>query len=142
MTRRRQVTHTPPKPITLGAASSTIIPSMAATLGSSVTITSSGQEALAAVPDTPAMVEQGLSVPETAPLVTTANNESQLGASCLNNYVHQVIPDNNVSVCSSDSLAQENLKTLLHKRLNDTIYNICKETFSNTNLDSVRELSP
>ena len=88
--------------ITLGAASHTIIPSVAATLGMPVTIKSPGQEALAAVPDTRTMVEQGLSVPETALLVTLANNESQLGASYLNNHICQVIPDNNVSLCSSE----------------------------------------
>ena len=67
------------------------------------------------------MVEQELSVPDTVLPVTTINNESQQNASYLNNWVHQVIPNNNVSVCSSDSF---------------------KETFSNTNLDSVSKLSP
>ena len=55
----------------------------------------------------------------------------------LNNCIHQVIPNNNVSVYSSDSFAQENIKTLLNKRLNDNIYNTFKE-----NLDSVSKVSP
>ena len=45
-------------------------------------------------------------------------------------------------MCSSDSYAQENLKTLLNEKLNDKIYSTFKETFSNTNLDSVSELLP
>ena len=45
-------------------------------------------------------------------------------------------------MCSSDSFAQENLKTLLNKRLNDNIFSTFEETFSNTNLDSVSELLP
>ena len=45
-------------------------------------------------------------------------------------------------MCSSDSYAQENLKILLNEKLNDKIYSTFKETFSNTNLDSVSELSP
>ena len=122
--RRRQFTSIPSMPIHLGAASPIIIPSVAETPGMPVTITSPGQEALA-------------EVPKTAPPVTTANNESQLGASYQNNHIHQVIPNNNVPVCSSDSFAQENLKTLLNERLSNKIYNTFKETFSNTNLDCV-----
>ena len=45
-------------------------------------------------------------------------------------------------MCSSDLYAWENLKTLLNEKLNDTIYSTFKETFSNTNLDSARKLSP
>ena len=129
-------------PIPPGKARPTIIPSMAANLGMPVTITSPVQEALSVVLDTPAMVEQELSVPETILPVTTANNKSQLGTSYLNNHVHQVIPSNNISVCSSDSFAQENLTTLLNERLNNKIYSTFKETFSNANLDSVSESSP
>ena len=88
------------------------------------------------------MVEQELSVPETILLVHPATNENQLGASYLNDYVHQVIPNNNVSVCSSDSYEQENLKNPLNEKPNDKIYTTIKETLSNTNLDSVTELSP
>ena len=143
-TRRRQVTSIPPMLTTLGAASPTIVPSMATILGMPVTITTQVQEGLAAttVLDTPTMVEQELSVPETVLPVTTANNESQLGASYLINHIHQVIPNNNVFMCSSNSFVQENLKTLLNERLNDKIYSTFKETFSNTNLDSVSILSP
>ena len=53
--------------------------------------------------DTSAMVEQKLPVPETVLPVHPSTNESLLGASYLNNHVHQVIPNTNVSVCSSDS---------------------------------------
>ena len=58
-----------------------------------VTIMTSAQEALAitSVINTPVMIEQELSVPETVLPATTANNESQLGALYLNNGIHQVI---------------------------------------------------
>ena len=143
-TRRRQVTGIPPMLITLGAASPTIIPSEAATPGMPVTIMTPVQGALTTtiVLDIPAMVEQELSVPETILQVHPATNESQLGASYLNNHIHQVIPNTNVSVCSSDSYAQENLKTLLNEKLNDKIYSIFKGMFVSTNLDSISELSP
>ena len=138
-TRRRHVTSIPPVLITPDAASPKVIQSMAATPGMPVTIMTQVQEALAAITDldTPAMIEQELSVPETILPVTIANNESQLGALYINNGIHQVIPNNNVSLCSSDSWAQENLKTLLNEKLNDKISIIFKETFSNTTLDSV-----
>ena len=45
-------------------------------------------------------------------------------------------------MCSSDSYGQENLKGLLNEKLNDKIYSTFKEMLSNTNLDSVSELSP
>ena len=86
-------------PITLGAASPTIIPSKAATPDMPVTTTCPVQEALSAAHNTPAMVEQELSVPEAILPVTTSNNESQLGALYLNNHVH-----------------------LLNEKLNDKIY--------------------
>ena len=44
-------------------------------------------------------------------------------------------------MCSSNSYTHENLKSLLVEKLNDKIYNTFKETFSNTNLDSVSEVS-
>ena len=69
-------------------------------------------------------------------------NESQLDASYLNNCIHLIIQNTNVSVYSSDSYAQENLKSLLNEKLNDKIYSTFKELLSNTNLDSVSELSP
>ena len=102
------------------------------------------QEALAAttVLEIPAVVEQELSVPETILAVHPANNESQLGASYRNNCIHQVIQNTNVSVCISDSDTQENLKTLQNEKLNDKIYSTFKKAFSNTNLDSVKVLSP
>ena len=73
------------------------------------------------------MEEQELSVPKTVLPAATMNNTSQLGGSYLNSCVNQVIPNNNISLCSSDSFAQENLKTLLNERLNDQIYNTFKE---------------
>ena len=148
-TRRRQVTGIPPKPITLGLASPTMNPSLAIIPGMPVTITTPAQEALAAttVLDTPAMapeateMEHMLSIPETVMAVHPSTNQSQLGA-YLNNCVHQVTQNTNVSICSSDSYTQENLKSLLNEKLNDNIYSTFKETFFNTNLDSVNELSP
>ena len=144
MTRRRQVTGIPPMPLPPGVASPTIIPSMPTTHGMPVTIMTPAQEALAAtaVLDTPAMVEQELSLPETILPVDPATNESQLGASYLNNHTYKVIPNTNVSMCSSDSYAQENLKSFLNEKLNDKIYSTFKEMFSNTNSDSVSELYP
>ena len=62
-------------------------------------------------------------------------NESQLGASYLNNCIHQVVQNTSISMCSSNSYAHENLT-------NDKIYTTFKEIFSNINLDSVSELSP
>ena len=78
-TRRMQVTSIPPMSITLGVASPTVIPSVATRPGMPVTIMSQAQEALAAttVLDTPAVVEQELSVPETVLPVHPATNESQ-----------------------------------------------------------------
>ena len=68
--------------------------------GMPVTITTPAQEALVTttVLDTPAMVEQDLSVPETVLPVHPATNESQLDASYLNNHIHQVVPNTNVSM--------------------------------------------
>ena len=59
-----------------------------------VTIMTQVQEALAttSVLDTPAMVEQELSVPKTGLPATTANNESQLGALyCCITFFYQLI---------------------------------------------------
>ena len=60
-----------------------------------------------------------LSLPETVLPVQPTTNESQLGVSYLNNHIHQVVQNKNVSVCSSNSYAQENLKSLLDEKLND-----------------------
>ena len=96
-TRRRKVTSIPPTPIHPGAANPTIIPSVAATSVTPVTILTQVQGALTEVLNTPEVVKQELSVPETILPVTTANKESQLGASYLNNHTLQGIPNNNVS---------------------------------------------
>ena len=147
-TRRMQFTGIPPTSVTLGVASSTIILSVGTTLDIPVTIMA--QEALVTtvVLDTtsnaPATTEtkHELSIPETVLPVHPSTNESQLGASYLNNCIHQVAQNANVFVCSLDSYAQENLKSLLKEKLNAKIYSTFKEMFSNTNLDSVHELSP
>ena len=111
-TRRRQVTGIPQTPITLGAASPTVIPSVAAYPGTPVTNTNPCQETSKAALDAPAAEELELSVPETALPVTTASNEGHFGASYLNNCAHQTTPNNNISMCSSDSFAQGNLNLL------------------------------
>ena len=116
--RRRQVTGILPMPITPDVASPTIIPTAAITLGMPVTLMTPAQEALATttVLDTPAMapaateMEHELSIPETVLLVHPFTNESQLGASFLNNHIHQVVQNTNVSVCSSDSYTKKILK--------------------------------
>ena len=59
--------------------------------------------------------------------VMTASNESQLGASYLNNCAHHTTPNNNISVCSSDHFAQENLNSALTERLNNKIYSTLKK---------------
>ena len=113
--------------------------------------------AITAVPDTPAiMMSPTLTTPAATNLTTIteteydlsvllvqpSTNESQLGASYLNNWIHQAVQNTSISICSSDLYVHENLKSLLDEGLNDKIYNKFKETFSNTNLDSVCELSP
>ena len=50
--------------------------------------------------------------------------------------------NSNISVCSSDAGALENLRSLLNKRLNDKVYTMFKELFSNTNIDSVHKILP
>ena len=129
-------------PVTLGAASPTVILSMAANPGKPENNANPGQEALTTALDAPAMEEWQLSVPETAMPVTRASNQSQLGASYLNNWAQQVTSYSNIFMCSSNSFAQENLKSLLIKRLNDKIYNTCKNNLSNINFDSIREMLP
>ena len=72
--------------------------------------------------------------------------ESQLGASYINNQSQQVTQDNsNISVCSTDSEVQENLKSLLHERLNNKVYTTLRNylvILSNTNIDSVHKILP
>ena len=112
-TRRRQVTGIPTMPITLGVASPTVMPSAATTMGMPVTTTTPAQEAMAVttVLDTPAIVmppiltassvsetEHELSVPDTTLPVQPAINESQLGASYLNNCIHQVVHNTSISM--------------------------------------------
>ena len=111
---------------------------MAANPGMPVTNANPCQEALTTALDASAVEEQELSVPETALPVMTASNESQLGASYINSCTHHTSPSNNV-VCSSDSFAYENLKSVLTERLNDKIYSTFKENISNINLDSISE---
>ena len=143
--RRRQVTGIPPMAITVSVGSLTIIQKAATIQGMPVTIMTPAQEAVAitTVLDIPANaptateMEDELSVPETILPVLPSTNESQLGASYLYNGIHQAVQNTNVSVHSSDSYAQENPKSFLNKKLNDKIYSSFKETFSNTNLDSV-----
>ena len=75
---------------------------------------------------------------ETVLSMQSATTESQLCASYIENHSQQVAHDNsNISVCSSDSEAQENLKSLFNERLNNKIYTTFKELFSNTNINSV-----
>ena len=114
-TKRRQVASVPPMLIMLGATSPTIIPSMVATLSMPVTTTNPGQDILTTAINDPAMAGQEMSVPETVLPVVTTNNESQLGGSYLNSHVNQVIPNNNISMCSSDSLHRKILKLFLMK---------------------------
>ena len=139
---RRQVTSIPPAPITLGAASPTFIPSVAANPGTSVTNTNPAKEASTAALNAPTVEEWKLLAAETALPATTASNESQLGASYLNNHAHHTSPSNKISVCSSVSFAQENLKIVLTERLNDKIYTTFKENFRNINPDSISEMLP
>ena len=80
-------------------------------------------------------------VPETALPMQSPIVECQLGTSYINNQSQQVTHDNtNISVCSWDFEAQENLKSHFNERLNDKIYTIFKELLCNTNIDSVCEI--
>ena len=136
-------------PITPGVASPTIVPTVATAPGMPVTSTTPAQEALAAttVLDTQEIVpaaaetEHELSLPETILPIHPSTNENQLGASYLNNHIHQVVPNTNASLCSSDSDAHKDLISLLDEKLNHKLYSTFKEMFNNTNLDSVSELS-
>ena len=141
-TRRRQVTSILPVLITLVVAVPMVIPSTEATPGMPETIATQPQAVLAKTTDlgTPSRVVQEVSVPETAQPATTTNNKSQLGASYLNS--HNDIPNINIFVYSSDSFAQEILKTLLNEKLNDKIYTTFRASFSNINMDRVTEISP
>ena len=100
--RSRQVTGIPLTLITLDTASPAVMPSVAGNPGMPVTNANPGQEALTTALNAQAMEEQELPAPETALPATTANNESQLGISYLNNCANQTSPGNNISVCSSD----------------------------------------
>ena len=74
-TRRRQVTSILSMPITLGVTGPTVIPSVAATLGTPETIVTQAQETLATTDvGTPTRVDQEVSVPETAHPTIAANN--------------------------------------------------------------------
>ena len=67
--------------------------------------------------------------------------ESQLGGSYINNLqVHH--DSSNISRCSSDSDAQQNIKSHFIDRSNDKILTTFKELFSNVNIDSVCEILP
>ena len=93
----------------------------------------------------PAPVETELKPPvlETVLPMQSPITESQLGASYINNQSQQVTRDNsNISVYSSDSKAQGNIKRHFNERLNDKIYTTFKELFSNTNIDSVCKILP
>ena len=111
-TRRRQVTGIPPTPVMMGMASF-----IAITDDPAVTLL-------------PAPVETELKpqVPETVLPMQSHIVNSQLGASYINNQSQQVAHNNtNISICNSNSDAQENLKSHFNKRLNDTIYTTFKE---------------
>ena len=126
--RRRQVTGIPPTPMTMGISSPIVC-----TDAPALTMP-------------PAPVETELkppTMPESVLPMQLPTTESQLGASYIDNHSQQVAHNNtNISVCSSDSDAQENLKSLFDKRLNDKIYTIFKELFSNTNIYTVHKILP
>ena len=61
----------------------------------------------------------------------------QLEGSYINNL--QIHDSSNISMCSSDSDAEENLNSHFNDRLSDQIYNTFRELFSNVNIDSVLE---
>ena len=63
--------------------------------------------------------------------------DSQLGWSYLPNV--QIHNDgSNISICSLDSEAQDNLNTHFNERLNDKMYSMFKELFDHVNLDGIR----
>ena len=55
----------------------------------------------------------------------------------------QVHHDNsNMSVCSLDTEARENLKSHFNERLNNKVYSMFKRLFSNVNVDRIKEVLP
>ena len=93
----------------------------------------------------PAPVETMLEppVPETVIPMQLPIVESQLVSSYISNHNQQACHNNtNISVCSSDSNAQENLKSHFNERLNNKSYATCEEIFDNSNIDSVHEALP
>ena len=98
-----------------------------------------------AVTTPPATVETELKppVPETVLHMQWPIVESQLGASYINNQSQQVTHNyTNISVCTSDPEAQENLRSHFNEKLHDKIYTTFKELFSNTNIDSLYKILP
>ena len=116
-------------PITLDVASPTIVSTAATTPNMPVTTMAPATTNLTTITET----EHEVSVPETMSYQSQpTTNKSQLDVSYLNNHAHQVVQNTSISMCSSNSYAQRNLKSLPDERLNDKIYNTLKEIFSNT----------
>ena len=121
---RRQLTDTPPTPVTMGIATP-------------VTVTDA--QATTTLPMPVEAIRKSLMPVPVTDILSTA--ESQLEASCIN--ILQVHQDStNMSVCSSDSDAHENLKSHFNYRLSDKVNTTFKELFGNVNNNSVREILP
>ena len=114
---------------------------MLLTMGKATPVTATDAQAtqmlqvpIKAIPD-PTMPAPVTVIPMQLPMA-----ESQLGGSYINNL--QVHNSSNISMCSSDSEIQENLKSHFNNRLSDRIYTTFRELFSNVNIDSVQEKMP
>ena len=112
-TKRRHVTGITPIPLMVGMTSPAI---------------GTGAPAVAMPPAPVETKLQPPAVSETTSPIQSPTTESQLGASHINSQSQQVVNDNsNISVCSLDSEAQQNLKSLFNERLNDKVYTTFKE---------------
>ena len=125
--RRRQVTSIPPTPVTMGSA-------MPATAGDGKTTTALPVQVLTAS-------ELLMPVPVSEVAMQPPMVDSQLGGSYITNmHIHN--DGSNVSICSLDSEAHENLKGHFNEWLNDKVFSMYKELFSNVNVDSIKDVFP
>ena len=99
---------------------------MPVTMGAATSVTATGAQATPMLPiPVKAIPELTMPPPVTVIPVQPPMADSQLGDSYINNLqVHH--DSSNISMCSSDSDAQENLKSHLNDRLSDKIHTTLK----------------
>ena len=119
------MTDIPPTPVTTGLSTS------ATTADAQATTMPPIQVETAPEPLMPGPVAE---VPIQLPMV-----DNQLGGSYITN-VQAHNDSSNVSICSLDSEADENLKSHFNERLNNKVYSMFKELFNNINVDSIKDV--